>query len=160
VLRAAAGVPVDAPAWGRAFASQQGADPSAALEPAPHLPPYAMVVLDRLIGVLRAQGRGAHALPLQRTFLDLAAAFPCPVGLHAARAGATHLQDVFLGEPLQPAPPIEAGSYDPSRAGPAGMCRPPWQRSPWARVLGHAVPYALGLATEKLGSGGDAEVPA
>lgn len=178
LLRASAGLESDAATderWGSfknlvapdSARGGGGADWEARCDPTPHLHPYALTVVDRLIGVVRAQHRAAHARTLVRCFLQLHALFPCPIGIlerHmpnvpqlATRVvmpqgvavltqrpfDAAHGTAVFAGTQL----PLD-DAFNPSVAGPGGAIVTNWTRNPWERVFGRPVPHALSAFTE------------
>lgn len=144
-----------------------GIDWESRCDPTPHLHPYALTVVDRLIGVVRAQHRAAHARPLIRCFLQLHALFPCPIGVlerHmpnvpqlATRVAmpqgvavltqrpfdAAHGTAVFAGAQL----PLD-DAFNPSVAGPGGALVTNWTRSPWERAFGRPIPHALSAFAE------------
>jgi len=103
---------------------------------AAHLLPYALLVLDRLLGVLRAQSRDHHAVPLLQLFVQLWRAFPRPA--HCS---------LFLSPQAEAwsARGFDDGPGGCSGAGYGGESPAWWMRSPYVRVFGHAVPHAASL---------------
>lgn len=103
---------------------------------AAHLLPYALLVLDRLLGVLRAQSRDHHAVPLLQLFVQLWRAFPCPAHY-----------SLFLSPQAEAwsARGLDDGPGGCSGAGYGGESPAWWMRSPYVRVFGHAVPHAASL---------------
>ena len=116
---------------------------------AAHLQPYALLVLDRLLGVIRAQSRVHHALPLLQLFCRVWATFPCP----------SH-DSIFLS--AQGEGWSARGFPVGSRGGGVGYgatCAPWWSRSPYVRVFGHAVPHASAMLASLRPEIGRLQVP-
>ena len=95
------------------------------------LPPFAMVVLDRLIGALVAQGRNEHAAALVPTFSALWDKFSCPsqlddvaplravFGLDVPHVFVVHREQYPSKQSVPP--PVSVRVYDPG-CSPACLC--------------------------------------
>jgi hypothetical protein len=82
-------------------------------------PLFTMVVIDRLLGVLKAQGRAHHGLELLPLFRSLWLCWPCPVGFErfVARHGSWHGMSCDI-------------------------------QNPFDAVFGHSVPHIFGYLNE------------